>query len=309
MVYEPLALDEIVATVSSWRPLIVGDEEAAFARRVVLACAPASASRARSLLWATSRLASFGVGIGLQASEEALLRTNVIERFVMVGLAGATSSRRRTVRSNLRFVARHVNASQFPPEMVPVGRLSSARPYRRGEIAAFFCLAATQPTTARQMRATGLICLGAGAGLVGADLRQVRGPDVAEVSGVLCVRVRGLRPRLVPVLRPYREILSQAAGFAGVGFVIGGVNPDRHNVTHRLVHSLSGGEDLSRLSVPRLRATFLAELLSGIGLPELLAAAGLRDSKALFDLVSYLPAPREARVVAVIGALGATQPL
>jgi hypothetical protein len=209
MMNAPVAVGKVV---SSWRPLLVGDEEAAFARRVVLACAPASASRARSLLWATSRLASFGVGIGLQASEEALLRTNVIERFVMVGLAGATSSRRRTVRSNLRFVARKVAPVRFPPEAVPVSRLSSARPYSPSEIVAYLGLAAAQPTAARRMRATGLICLGAGAGLVGADLRQVRGPDVAEVSGVLCVRVRGLRPRLVPVLGPYREALSRAAG-------------------------------------------------------------------------------------------------
>jgi len=306
MVLPPVGVESVV---SSWRPRRVGEAEAGFARRVVLACRPASPARARSLLWATSRLASFGREVGLPASEEALLRPGVIERFVMVGLAGASGSRRRTVRANLRFVARRVAPEQFPPETVPVARLSSARPYSRAEIAAYFSLAGAQPTTARRMRATGLICLGAGAGLVGADLRQVRGSDISEVSGVLCVRVRGLRPRLVPVLGSYRNDLSRAAGFAGDGFVIGGVKPERHNVTHRLVHSLSGGEDLSRLSVPRLRATFLAELLSGIGLPELLAAAGLRDSKALFDLVSYLPAPREARVVAVIGALGATQPL
>lgn len=89
--------------------------------------------------------------------------------------------------------------------------------------------------------------------------------------------------------------------------MVGVVKPERHNVTHRLVDSLSGGEDLERLSVSRLRASWLARVLSGIGLPELLAAAGLKDSKALFDLVSYLGPPNESRVVAVIGALGAGQ--
>jgi hypothetical protein len=299
---------EVAEVVSAWHPRLVGDEEAAFACRVVLACSPASPARARSLLWATSRLAAFGRGIGLQASEEALLCPSVIERFVMVGLAGASGSRRRTVRANLRFVARRVAPVQFPPDQVTVGRLSSARPCSPSEIAAYLGLAAAQPTAARRMRATGLICLAAGAGLAGADLRQVRGPGIAEVSGVLCVRVRGLRPRLVPVLAPYREILSSSAAFAGSGFLIGGVKPDRHNVTHRLVDSLSGGEDLSRLSVSRLRASFLTDVLVGTGFPELLSAAGLRDSKALFDLVSYLPRPSEDRVVAVIGALGAPQP-
>jgi len=302
------ASEAVVRAISSWRPRLVGAAEESFAKQVVLACSPTSPARARSLLWATSRLAAFGSGIGLQPDKEALLCPSVIERFVMVGLAGASGSRRRTVRANLRFVGRRVAPDQFPPKTVPVGRLSTARPYSPAEIAGYLCLAACQPTTARRMRATGLIGLAAGAGLVGSDLRLVRGVDVAEVSGVLCVRVTGLHPRLVPVLGPYREALCCSASFAGDGFVVGGVKPERHNVTHRLVDSLSGGEDLGRLSVSRLRATWLASVLSGIGLPELLSAAGLRDSKALFDLVSYLPPPAEDRVVAVIGALGAAQP-
>jgi hypothetical protein len=300
--------DVVTSAISSWRPRSVGAEEEAFAKRVVLACGPVSPVRARSLLWATSRLATFGAGIGLSPSEGDLLRPGVIERFVATGMPGTNSSRRRTVRANLRFVGRHVAPVQFPPDPVPVGRLFTGRPYSPGEIAGYLSLAAAQPTVARRMRATGLICLAAGAGLVGSDLRLVRGVDVAVTSGVLCVRVTGLHPRLVPVLEPYREALSCSASFAGDGFLVGGVKPERHNVTHRLVDSLSGGEDLGRLSVSSLRASWLACVLSGIGLPELLAAAGLRDSKALFDLVSYLPPPDEDRVVAVIGALGAPKP-
>lgn len=301
--------DDVVAAISSWRPRSVGAPEEAFAKRVVLACGPVSPVRARSLLWTTSRLATFGTAIGLSASEGDLLRPGVIERFVTTALPGTASSRRRTVRANLRFVGRKVAPTQFPPETVPVSRLACAPPYSPAEIAGYLSLAAAQPTTARRMRATGLICLAAGCGLVGSDLRLVRGVHVAAVSGVACVRVTGLHPRLVPVLEPYREALSSSASFAGDGFLVGGVKPERHNVTHRLVDSLSGGEDLGRLSVSRLRASWLACVLSAIGLPELLAAAGLRDSKALFDLVSYLPPPDEDRVVAVIGALGAAKPL
>lgn len=299
--------DAVTTAISSWRPRLVGAPEEAFAKRVVLACGPVSPVRARSLLWATSRLAIFGMGIGLSPSEGDLLRPTVIERFITTGMPGTASSRRRTVRANLRFVGRHVAPTQFPPETVPVGRLFTGRPYSSAEIAGYLSLAAAQPTVARRMRATGLICLAAGAGLVGSDLRLVRGVHVAAVSGVACVRVTGRHPRLVPVLEPYREALSASASFAGDGFVVGGVKPERHNVTHRLVDSLSGGEDLERLSVSRLRASWLARVLSGIGLPELLAAAGLKDSKALFDLVSYLGPPNESRVVAVIGALGAGQ--
>jgi hypothetical protein len=294
--------------VSSWRPRAISGEEAAFARRVVLACDPKSPARARALLWATSRLAAFGHGVGLCALEADLLRPSVIERFVIVGLAHTSGSRRRTVRANLRFVGRRVAPRQFPPDPVPVPRLCSALPYSDAEIASYLFLAAAQPTEARRMRATGLISLGAGAGLVGSDLRLVRGTDLEQVAGVLCVRVAGRRPRLVPVLARHREALVVSAAFAGDGFVVGGISPERHNVTHRLVDSLSSGVDLSRLSLSRLRASYLASLVRAAGLPELLSAAGLRDSKAIFDLVSFIGPPDEDRVVAVVGQMCGPQP-
>jgi len=43
------------------------------------------------------------------------------------------------------------------------------------------------------MRAAGLVCLGAGAGLIRGDLREVRGSDVACRSGGVVVTVRGAR--------------------------------------------------------------------------------------------------------------------
>jgi hypothetical protein len=49
------------------------------------------------------------------------------------------------------------------------------------------------------MRVTGLVCLGAGAGLIRGDLRDVRGTDVACRSGGVVVAVRGARARTVPV--------------------------------------------------------------------------------------------------------------
>ena len=61
------------------------------------------------------------------------------------------------------------------------------------------------------MRAAGLVCLGAGAGLIRADLRDVRGTDVACRSGGVIVAVRGARPRAVPVLARYHARLLAAA--------------------------------------------------------------------------------------------------
>ena len=75
----------------------------------------------------------------------------------------------------------------------------------------------TQPSLSRTMRLTGLICLGAGAGLIGADLRYVRGHDVIIRSGGLVVNVFGKRPRVVPVLKRYHDLLQASAAFAEEG--------------------------------------------------------------------------------------------
>ena len=61
------------------------------------------------------------------------------------------------------------------------------------------------------MRAAGLVCLGAGAGLIRGDLREVRGSDVACRSGGVSWSVRGARPRTVPVLARYHARLLAAA--------------------------------------------------------------------------------------------------
>lgn len=75
-------------------------------------------------------------------------------------------------------------------------------------------LAEAQPTPARANRAVALICLGAGAGLTGADLRAVLGSDVVARSGGVVVLVAGRRPRAVPVLARFHHHLLAAAAFA-----------------------------------------------------------------------------------------------
>jgi hypothetical protein len=106
---------------------------------------------------------------------EVLLHSSVIERFTAhaPGLTGVT---RRTLRTNLRFLARRVVPALAPAD-TPLPREHAKAPYAPAEIDGYLAPAAAQPTAARRMRATGLICLGAGAGLIRADLRAVRGSD------------------------------------------------------------------------------------------------------------------------------------
>jgi hypothetical protein len=291
--------------VVAWQPRVLSEPAAAFARDVVGRADPPSAARARSLLWACSQLASFGIGVGLEPRPEVLLHPSVIERFVVVGLAGVPAARRRSVRTNLRFVARRVSPALWPPEPVPLERQRAKQLYTPAEIAAFLGLADAQPTEARRHRLGGLVCAGAGAGLGGADLRHVRGSHVsARHGGMVVAVVGGPAPRVVPVLPRYHERLAAAAAFAADGYLVGGRLPDRHNVTNRLIVTVAGGADLPRIELGRLRATWLGACAQALGLGAFFAAAGIACSQHLGDVVGALGAPSEAEAVRLLGGGG-----
>jgi hypothetical protein len=274
---------------------------AGFARQAVAACGPPSPVRARSLLWACARLGSFGEGVGLEPVPEVLLHPSVIERFVMAGLGEAPETRRRTVRTNLRHVARYAAPAMSAPGPPPLARQRAKAPYSPAEIAAFLALADAQPTAGRRHRLGALICAGAGAGLTGADLRHVRGSDVVRRHGGVVIVVADGAARVVPVLAPFHARLLDAAGFAGEGFIVGGRRPDRRNVTAGLVASVAGGSDLPRLELGRLRATWVATCATHLGLRAFFDAAGVSHSAHIADVVASLPPPEETEAVRLLG--------
>ena len=271
---------------------------AGFARTVVTAAGPGDRDRAKCLLWAASRLAGYGISAGLEPVPEVLLHPSVIERFAAhaPGMSGAA---RRTLRTNLRFLARRV-MPHLDPAGAPLPRERAKAPYTRQEIAGFLALAAAQPTPGRRSRASALVCLGAGAGLIRSDLRNARGTDVTARCGGVVVEVRGARPRAVPVLARYHAPLLKAAVFAGQNFLTGGDRPERGNLTNPLTRSLAGGGGLPALDTSRLRATWLAETAALIGLPAFMHAAGISCCQRLGDIVAGLEAGTEAGAVALL---------
>ena len=291
---------DVAAYIGRWRPSTVSPQAAAFARDVVAKTAPERRERAKCLLWAAGKLADYGIGLGLDAVPEALLHPSTAERFTRCapGLSGVA---RRTLRTNLRFIGRRV-VPQFYPQDAPLPRERAKEPYGPAEIAGFLALADAQPTAERRVRAAGLVCLGAGAGLIRGDLRDVRGADVARRSGGVVVTVRGARPRTVPVLARYHARLLAAAESAGAGPVCGGADPGRRNLTNQLVRALDGGGGLPRLDTSRLRATWLADCGELLGLATFMAAAGISCSQRLGDLVAGLEPGCEADAVRLLGA-------
>ena len=261
---------------------------------------PRGRERAKNLLWAAGRLGDYALSLGLDLAPEVVFHPSVAERFARSapGLSGVA---RRTLRTNQRFIARRVVPQLYPAD-VPLPRERSKVPYSPAEIAGYLALADAQPTAARRMRAAGLVCLGAGAGLIRSDLRDVRGTDVACRSGGVVVAVRGSRPRAVPVLARYHAPLLAAARFAGNGLICGGTDPGRRNITNPLITALDGGTGLPRLDTSRLRATWLADCAGQLGLATFMHAAGISCSQRLGDLVAGLEPAGEAEAVRLLGA-------
>lgn len=285
--------------LSAWVPRGVDERAGAFARVVVQAADPATWARARSLLWAASRLCDRALAWGLAPEPDVLLQAALIERFIVRGTPGWSAPARRTARSNLLFLAHRFFA--LAPEPMPLARERAQAPYSEAELARYLALADAQPTAARRAKASGLIALGAGAGLIGTDLRAVTGADVVVRSGGVLVEVRARAPRTVPVRAELSARALGAAAWARTGFIVGGAEPNRRNVTSPLIASLAGGADLPRLSLARLRATWVARCAADIGLATFMAAAGVRCSQRLGDVVAHLDPGDEAQAVALLG--------
>ena len=231
-----------------------------------------------------------------------MLHPSVAERFTRCA-PGLSRAARRTLRTNLRFIGRRVVPQLYPADL-PLPRERAKAPYSAAEIGGFLALADAQPTAERRMRAAGLVCLGAGAGLIRGDLRDVRGTDVAcRSGGVSCVTVRGARPRTVPVLARYHGRLLAAARFAGNGLICGGADPGRRNLTNPLISALDGGRRAAPAGhLPAARHLAGRDCAELLGLATFMHAAGISCSQRLGDLVAGLEPAGEAEAVRLLGA-------
>lgn len=285
--------------IARYAPVSVSAAAAAWARGIVALAEPLTPARAKALLFAAGKLAAFAEQAGLELTGEALLCEAVIERFVLVGCRSVSAATRRTLRTNLRALERA--AERYPqPTPVSLVRERAKAPYSEAEIDWYLALAAAQSTEARRMRASALICLGAGAGVTGGELRAVRGSDVVQRSGGVLVQISGARARAVPVLDRYHGPLLTAASFAAQRYVIGGRDPGHRNVTDRLSALLSSDSSLPRLQAGRLRSTWLLSCAQRIGLGAFMHAAGISCSQRLGDLAAQLPDPSEPELIRLL---------
>jgi len=210
------AAERAAEVIARYAPGSLSDAAGGVVRVMVAQGHPGTPARAKALLFAAGRLVGFAERAGIELSPAVLLSEAVVERFILEGCRDVSPATRRTLRSNLRALARA--SERYPqPEPVALSRERAKPPYSAAQIEGYLRLAAAQSTQARRMRAGALICLGAGAGIIAGELRHLRGSDVVVGAGGMLVQVAGRRRRVVPVLERYQPPLLTAAGFAGEG--------------------------------------------------------------------------------------------
>ena len=111
----------------------------------------------------------------------------------------------------------------------------------------------------------------------------------------------------MPVAARFQAPLEEAARFAGRGFLLGGREPGRRNLSAALGAALCADAGLARLEPGRLRSTWLCECAQLVGLRAFMEAAGLRCSQRLGDLVAELPEAGEETAVELLGGADGDQ--
>ncbi len=260
-----------------------------------------SASNAAKYLSHLSDFAAWAHAQGIPLTLKALLDSDVIERYVAVGMPGARDSTRATRRAILRRIARRCAS---PPQdlPLPIAYRRIRPPYSPEEVHGLLALASAQPTPSRRRTMRAILHLGLGCGIASRDLAWVRGQDIEQLQdGSVSVTVSGgTRPRAVITLQAHETALLEIARFARAGLLIGGTARGRRNVTCGPLDRVVGGEDLPRLEIARLRSTWLlTHLRARTPLPTLMTAAGLTTVRPLEDLLHHWPVDADAARLAL----------
>jgi hypothetical protein len=169
----------VAACLARWKPARGTAQAAAEFARAVVAAAAGSQDRAKCLLRAASKLASWAIPLGLEPEPGVLLHPSVTGRFA-AHAPGVSGAARRTLRTSLRFLARVV-VPHLDPAGAPLPRERARKPYSRAEIDGYLALADAQPAPGRRMRAAALVCLGAGAGLIRSACARPAAPTSCAV--------------------------------------------------------------------------------------------------------------------------------
>lgn len=268
-----------------------------FVDAVIADSAGLTAYNDRELYAAVTPLANWLVyHVALPLDRDVAFDPHTVDRFCVEGLAHYTKAGRGTIRSRLRRVA-----EALLPEMDdlarerPMGPSAPVSPYVEEEVTSLWSWANALPGAVGS-NAMRLLALGLGGGLFGAEIGRVRNGDIVEQSGVLAIRVGGLRQRLVPVLSDWRAPLQSFRLAPSGGWVF---REGRDTNNRNLVTDFVGRHPCPvELHAGRMRTTWIVHHLSiGTPLAVLLAIAGLRKAEGLDRYLRFVSPPTQQEVL------------
>jgi integrase len=240
-----------------------------------------AASRLASWTWQTA---------GLPLERSVVFRRDVVARFIAVGCPTLKPASRGNLRSQLlRMSEALLDPREVPRRLAALEPSEPAAPYSSAELISLRRWASTQTTPARRANAWVLLATGAGAGLAASEIGQLRVRDIAVDEGGVLLQITGERPRAVPVLRDWEQVLvdrTRALGPERFAF------RENHGVYYP--NLIANFIDRSQVvgvkpQSQRLRATWIVRHLeAATPVVPLMRAAGIESLEALTRYVRFV---------------------
>lgn len=230
---------------------------------------------------------------GYDLEPTVIFRNEVIDDFLQNGTRHLGKRSVATYRSRLTAMQKALLPWQLRTgELTPIGRVGASEPYSQGQVAALHTWAVQQGTVYRKVNGHILLALGLGAGLSAGEVEQVRCRHVVVDDEGVMVEVVGERPRLVPVLAEWEEVVAAVAQAA--------MNQDQFlfkpkreqaqakNLIPNFVAETSGRT--FSITSQRLRVTWIVtHLVAGTPISALHVASGVKSPEALARYAEFVP--------------------
>lgn len=235
------------------------------------------ACSARRAVYVVSGLARYFEDYGLSGPP---LVAPVIEAYCLSGLAERHSATKGTYRSVLRLLS-----DEERPKLAPrfAGSVAGA-PYSAVERAELYSIARSQRFAWRVRSALCLISLSMGAGLRTKEIVAARRGDLVVSPAGVNVRVGGSLSRVIPVSGEPAAVLAGLSRGEPTAYLFHPGEADRsyHNFVNNFCHNLVADPSAPKLSVARLRSSFVCDHLSGgTRLSQLLELTGIAEVESL----------------------------
>lgn len=242
---------------------------------------------------------------GLPLDPEVIFLPDRVEHYITTARAVATKLTRANERGALRRVGRAATLkAPWPPEPgSSIGHIHVTAPYTAEDVAGFRAIATQQATAHRTRVLTTLLVLGLGAGLKPREILACTADQVRQHVTHKDLYVIETPGRYVPVLPDYVDDLLVLRGQHPSGPLVGRYTPTAKDPFGVLRKGIEIPRHLPRLSVPRLRTTWMATVLAhDLRIWEFLHIAGLQSASSLDAIASYVPARWDDSVYLLKGA-------